>query len=31
MNGITNAGTNAVATSIFGIIVESNNPYETAY
>jgi hypothetical protein len=31
INGITKAGTRAVATSIFGITVESNSPYDTAY
>lgn len=31
MNGITKAGTNAVATSILGITVDKSNPYDTAY
>lgn len=31
IKGITKAGTNAVATSIFGIIVDKSNPYDTAY
>ena len=31
MNGMTKAGTKAVATSTFGIMTDNNNPYETAY
>jgi hypothetical protein len=31
MKGIINAGTRAVATSIFVITIESNYPYETPY
>lgn len=31
MNGIINAGTNAVATSTLGIKIDNNNPYDTAY